>query len=67
MFYLLAFNFAFCMIAGFFCHMLFEGPLMNLIFSSQIKAKESEARLQENLKLLDHTVRTKDNRLSQSG
>ena len=33
MFYLLAFNFAFCMIAGFFCHMLIEGPLMNLIFA----------------------------------
>ena len=32
MFYLLAFNFAFCIIAGFFCHIFIEGPLMNLIF-----------------------------------
>ena len=49
MFYLLAFNFVFCMIAGFFCHILIEGPLMNLIFAWQIQARESEARLQENL------------------
>ena len=67
MFYLLAFNFAFCMIAGFFCHMLIEGPLMNLIFSSQIRARESEARLQANLKLLDHTVRIKEHELSTPG
>ena len=33
MFYLLAFNFAFCIIAGFVCHIFIEGPLMNLIFS----------------------------------
>lgn len=58
MFYLLAFNFAFCMIAAFFCHILIEGPLMNLIFSQRISEKESEARLQENLKMLDKTVRT---------
>ena len=58
MFYLLAFNFAFCFIAGFFCHIFIEGPLMNLIFAGQISAKESEARLQENLKVLDKTVRS---------
>lgn len=64
MFYLLAFNFVFCMIAGFFCHILVEGPLMNLIFAWQIKARESEARLQENLKILDKTVRTAGNDVS---
>ena len=64
MFYLLAFNFVFCMIAGFFCHILVEGPLMNLIFAWQIKARESEARLQENLKMLDKTVRTAGNDVS---
>lgn len=60
MFYLLAFNFAFCIIAAFFCHILIEGPLMNLIFAYRIKEQESEARLQENLKMLDKTVRTAD-------
>ena len=58
MMYLLAFNFAFCMIAAFFCHIFVEGPLMNLIFAKQIRGKESEARLQKNLKMLDRTVRT---------
>lgn len=38
MFYLIAFNYAFCMIAGFFCHILFEGPLMSLILGSRIAA-----------------------------
>ena len=33
MFYLLAFNFSFCIIAGFICHIFVEGPLMNLIFA----------------------------------
>ena len=58
MMYLLAFNFAFCMIAAFFCHIFIEGPLMNLIFARQIRGKESEARLQKNLKMLDRTVRS---------
>ena len=58
MFYLLAFNFVFCMIAGFFCYILIEGPLMNLIFAWQIRGRESEARHQENLIHLEKTVRT---------
>ncbi len=45
MFYLLAFNFVFCMVAGFVCHIFVESPLMNLILAWQIRAKESESRL----------------------
>jgi len=58
MFYLLAFNFAFCIILGFFVHIFVEGPLMNLILAWKIKANEKEQRLQESLKLLDMTVRS---------
>ena len=57
MFYLIAFNYAFCMIAGFFCHILFEGPLTSLILGTRIAAHESESRLQANLKLLDENIR----------
>ncbi len=58
MFYLLAFNFVFCMVAGFVCHIFVESPLMNLILAWQIRAKESESRLQKNLKMLDRKVRS---------
>ena len=45
MFYLLAFNFSFCMVAGFIGHIFVESPLMNLILAWQIRARESEDRL----------------------
>jgi len=45
MFYLLAFNFVFCVFLGFLVHLFIEGPLMNLILARKIKAAEGEARL----------------------
>lgn len=65
MFYLLAFNFAFCMVAGFFCHILIEGPLMNLIFSRQIYSIEATKLLQRNFRKLDETVRQTKSRSHQ--
>lgn len=38
MFYLLAFNFVFCMLLGFIVHLFIEGPLMNLILAWKIRA-----------------------------
>ena len=58
MFYLLAFNFSFTFVLAFFVHIFIEGPLMNLILAWRIRAAESETRLQENLKLIDQTLRT---------
>ena len=57
MFALIFFSYTFCVFIGFLGHILFEGPLMNLIMNSRIRAKESEERLQRNLKMLDRTVR----------
>ena len=36
MFYLLAFNFVFCMLAGLLMHLFVEAPLMNIIICKQI-------------------------------
>ena len=57
MFYLLAFNFFFCQVAGFFCFIFVEGPLTNLIFSRQIYSREATAQIQKNLLKIDENVR----------
>ena len=46
MFYLLAFAFAFSMVAGFFIHIFVEAPLMNLILGQHLRHKEGDRRIQ---------------------
>lgn len=58
MFYLLAFSFSFCQIAAFFCHVLFEGPLMSLVMGRWIRRREAEQRVIANLKLIDTDIRS---------
>lgn len=58
MFYLLAFSFSFCQIAAFFCHILFEGPLMSLIMSRWIRKREAEQRVISNLKHIENIIRS---------
>ena len=54
-FALLWFNFVFCMVAAFFLHIFLEGPLMNLMLSKQLAAKEmSEKNEKVMLYYLEH-------------
>ena len=50
MFYLVAFNFVFCMFAGLLINIFLEAPLMNLIISKQIRTRDREEKFLVNLK-----------------
>ena len=51
MFYLLAFNFVFCMLAAFLANIFIEAPLYNLMISRQIRTRDREEKFLHNLKL----------------
>ena len=55
MFYLLAFNFVFCIILAFFVHIIFEAPIQNLIFSRKTFGKNGSQMQSEYLKA-DKTI-----------